>query len=338
VLTDRFIRMEYSESGKFEDKPTLGFLNRKTAPVKFTQAAKGNSVTITTPALTLVYHGGKFTAKSLVVTGKGSGAFKHWAPEMSNDGNLLGTIKSLDELGPTSLNCTENANIKVHAETLHCTWGLISRAGWSIYDDSESPVLNEYGWWGEPSADKKTTTWLNNSDTQDWYGFFHGHDYKGALSDYIKVGGKIPMVPKQALGVWWTRWFDFNNWDVLKIVDDYESRGLPLDVFVLDMDWHMKNGWTGWTFDKQLFPYPDDTLGYLKSRGLLTAANLHDALGVGNWDRQYEPLAKFIGEPDVQDGQIQFSSCVNQKYAYGLEDIVLGALEKQGLDFWWIDW
>jgi alpha-glucosidase (family GH31 glycosyl hydrolase) len=55
------------------------------------------------------------------------------------------------------------------------------------------------------------------------------------------------------------------------------------------MDWHMKNGWTGWTFDKQLFPYPEDTLGYLKSRGLLLAANLHDALGVGNWDRQYEP-------------------------------------------------
>ena len=37
----------------------------------------------------------------------------------------------------------------------------------------------------------------------------------------------------------------------------------------------------------QLFPYPEDTLGYLKSRGLLLAANLHDALGVGNWDRQY---------------------------------------------------
>ena len=41
-------------------------------------------------------------------------------------------------------------------------------------------------------------------------------------------------------------------------------------------------------------------------------------------------VAKFIENPDVQDGQIQFSSCVNQKYAYGLEDIVLGALEKQG--------
>jgi hypothetical protein len=60
-------------------------------------------------------------------------------------------------------------------------------------------------------------------------------------------------------------------------------------------------GWTGWTFDKQLFPYPEDTLGYLKSRGLLLAANLHDAQGVGNWDRQYEPLAKVRGDlPPLQ--------------------------------------
>lgn len=49
-------------------------------------------------------------------------------------------------------------------------------------------------------------------------------------------------------------------------------------------------------------------------------------------------MAKFIEDPEVVDNQIQFSSCVNQKYAYGLEDIVLGALEKQGMDFWWIDW
>jgi alpha-glucosidase (family GH31 glycosyl hydrolase) len=97
----------------------------------------------------------------------------------------------------------------------------------------------------------------------------------------------------------------------------------------------MKNGWTGWTFDKQLFPYPEDTLGYLKSRGLLLAANLHDAQGVGNWDRQYSPLSAFTGD---KNSTIAFASCVNQKYAYGLEDIVLGALNKQGMDFWWIDW
>ena len=33
---------------------------------------------------------------------------------MRNDGNLLGTIKSLDLLGVQTLNCTENAGQKVH--------------------------------------------------------------------------------------------------------------------------------------------------------------------------------------------------------------------------------
>ena len=209
-----------------QDRPTLGFLNRKTAHVKFSQVAKGDTVTIKTSALTLTYSGGKFSPRSLRVSGTG-GAFKSWSPSMSNDGNLLGTIKSLDQIGPTSLNCTENAHIKVHSETLHCTWGLVSRAGWSIYDDSDSPVLNEYGWWGEPSADKKSTTFVNNSDTQDWYGFFHGHDYKGALADYVKVGGPIAMVPRQAMGIWWTRWFDFNNWDVNKSMCTVPSASVP---------------------------------------------------------------------------------------------------------------
>jgi hypothetical protein len=37
-----------------------------------------------------------------------------WYFGQPNDGNLLGTIKSLDELGVTPLNCTLNANIRIH--------------------------------------------------------------------------------------------------------------------------------------------------------------------------------------------------------------------------------
>ena len=45
-----------------------------------------------------------------------------------------------------------------------------------------------------------------------------------------------------ANGIWWSRWFDFNTIDVKNIVMEYELHGLPLDVFVLDMDWHTKQG------------------------------------------------------------------------------------------------
>ena len=191
VFTERFIRMEYRAAAAtpFEDRPTLGFLNRKAeAPAKFThRSIAGGGVTIETDKITLTYSGGggPFSAANLKVTTKTPAApgFKDWAPGMANDGNLLGTIKSLDEIGPTPLNCTINAAMRlgpnpsadkgpgmVHSERLHCTWGLISRDGWSIYDDSDSPVLDETGWWGTASADKKDTTFVNNSNSMDWCG------------------------------------------------------------------------------------------------------------------------------------------------------------------------
>ena len=55
-----------------------------------------------------------------------SSAFDSWVPGMANTGNLLGTIKSLDMLGVITLNCTENANVTIHDEQLHCAWGLVS--------------------------------------------------------------------------------------------------------------------------------------------------------------------------------------------------------------------
>ena len=93
--------------------------------------------------------------------------------------------------------------------------------------------------------------------------FAHGSNYKQALADYVQVGGRIAMTPRYASGVWWTRWFNLDNLDVMQLVNDYKSRSIPLDVFVLDMDWHTKNDWTGYSWDLRLFPDPADTLAAL---------------------------------------------------------------------------
>ena len=37
--------------------------------------------------------------------------------------------------------------------------------------------------------------------------------------------------------------FDFNDADARAVADKYRSHSYPLDVFVLDMDWHRKNSW-----------------------------------------------------------------------------------------------
>ena len=55
--------------------------------------------------------------------------------------------------------------------------------------------------------------------------------------------------------------------DMRKIVEDYASRSIPLDLFILDMDWHTKNDWTGYTFDARLFPNAADSMHWLKARG-----------------------------------------------------------------------
>ena len=108
----------------------------------------------------------------------------------------------------------------MHEETLHCEWGVVSRGGWSIYNDTANYCLGDEDWWA--TGDSSTT---RNVAGTDLYGFFHGDDYKGAVRDLMLVGGRTAMVPRAATsGIWWTRWFDFNDGDAQGIVGQYRAR------------------------------------------------------------------------------------------------------------------
>lgn len=48
VLTPNVIRMEYSNTGKFEDRPTLAVLNRNLTVPKFTKSVNNNVLSIST--------------------------------------------------------------------------------------------------------------------------------------------------------------------------------------------------------------------------------------------------------------------------------------------------
>ena len=68
---------------------------------------------------------------------------------------------------------------------------MVSRDGWVAYDDHENFVLDENDWW-VPNANRTGTQ--QNHDVEDVYGFYHGHDYAGALSDFTLISGKTIMV------------------------------------------------------------------------------------------------------------------------------------------------
>mmetsp|Transcript_15734 Transcript_15734/g.27677 ORF Transcript_15734/g.27677 Transcript_15734/m.27677 type:complete len:1010 (-) Transcript_15734:197-3226(-) len=339
VLTPHLIRLEYrAEDGSFNDLASLAVVHRKLDVPEFTTNEENGILSIETSALTLNYRLNTTFAKDNLwmkwkegidkVPDKEGHSNPIWRFGQANDGQLHGTIRSLDLLGPIDLSCQGPAGSKeMHNESLHCTEGVISRSGWTVVDDSETPVL-----------DAKTGWWQTRSGGQDLYLFAHGLNYKAALGDFIKIAGAPPMLPKFALGTWWTRWYDYDEQELQSVIAKFKSFSFPLDVLVLDMNFHSKEAWGGYSWDRTAFPYPRETMSSLKKAyGLKIMANLHDDNGVDVYEDQFEAMAKYMGLEDPTEG-IPFASCSDSKYAYGLEDIVLGALEKDGLDYWWTDW
>jgi alpha-glucosidase len=331
VLTPYVIRMEYSAQQTFEDRATLMAVNRKLPVPQFTHAIANGVLTITTAQVVLTYTVGQpFSAGTLSVAsgpGRSDGFAPAWRHGAVDSGNLLGTIKSLDQLCSISLNCTLNAGQRVHEEGLHCGWGVVSRLGWATVDDSKNYILSaaKGGWFSNA---------LRAAADEDRYFFGHGTNFRQALTDYVALAGVAPMTDRALLGSWFTRWFDYANEDIVALLDKFEAAKLPLDVLVLDMNWHKKNGWTGWSWDTQLYPYPKDTVDFVHSRGLKLAANLHDAMGVGAWEDLYKQMADAVGWDAASNNTIYFQP-LNSTYMHAVEDVLLQAT---GIDFYWIDW
>lgn len=108
VLTPRLIRMESiagaNAAKTFEDRATIAILNRNVTVPAFTHAENGGVLTITTSAVTLTYTVGQpFSPSTLSVTSNDqSSAFKQWHYGDAFPGNLLGTIRGLDQQGQVS--------------------------------------------------------------------------------------------------------------------------------------------------------------------------------------------------------------------------------------------
>ena len=336
VLTDRVLRIERSSSSsQFEDRPTLAVLNRHLPVPHYTVSQTNESLVIQTDSLTLRYTwhntSEKFHRDSLSVSGRlhnnnSNNSVWTWRYGDQDPHNLLGTIRTLDLLNVVSLNCTH------HDRDAHCEYGLVSRAGYAVVNDTENwclssssgSPLDDVEWWDGP-----------NRDDEDLYLFGHGHDYRAALRDYTLIGGRIPLLPRYALGIWHSRWYDYSPADIEDEVAEYEQRSLPLDVFVLDMNWHTKHNWTGYSWDRRLYQHPADALAFLKHRGLAVTLNLHDANGVAPWEAQYPVLCEFL---QCKQGETIPFTVVNETVMLGIDDLVLRPLQQQGVDFWWIDW
>jgi alpha-glucosidase (family GH31 glycosyl hydrolase) len=351
VLTSQLVRMEWSADGKFEDHASLVFLNRKLPVPHFTAASSrttyGEHLLIETSQLKLTYSprvgtDGKFDAGNLQVQVAFHGAAVTWKPGDADTGNLMGTARTLDGSHGGTLSSASPMEP-----------GLISRNGWVVVDDSSRPLFDAANF-SFTQGEQSEWPWVMlrpAGDHQDWYFFGYGHDYKQALADYVKVAGRIPLPPRFAFGAWWSRYWAYTDQELDTLVAGFHHNDVPLDVLVIDMDWHptfpaehghedksgQTLGWTGYTWNPLLFPSPELFLNHIHRQNLEVTLNLHPASGVQPWEAAYPAMARAMGIDPATSQDVPFDP-TNKHFATTYMDIVLHPLERQGVNFWWLDW
>ena len=277
VLTPRLLRLEWSPTGRFCDRASQPFWYRRQPVPPFSVAEEEGVLVVETAALRLAWRldAAGFEPAALAITLLENGTT--WRYGDADLGNLRGTFRTLDRIdGPVDLEP-----------------GLLSRDGWVVVDDSQTLVFDERGWLAprEPAGG------------QDLYFFGHGRDFRGALRDFARVSGPAPLLPRWALGNWWSRYWAYDagraQGACRRFPGASRSRSRCASSTWIGTSSHTGRsyaGWTGYTWNRELFPDPDGLiLAWLHAQGLRTALNLHPADGVRPHEAQYPAVARRLG-------------------------------------------
>ena len=318
VLTSQLIRVESSSSDRFEDRPTQVFWYRDQPVPPFEVRRTPDRLIITTEQLRLTYH---LSTRGLAKDTLSIEVFatqKTWKyGDHGENQNLRGTARTLDGVNGA----------------LWLERGLVSRDGWAVIDDSDSLVFNDQGWLEPRGA----------SENVDVYFFGYGQAYAQAVQDFCRVSGQVPLIPRYVLGNWWSRYWAYTQQELIDLMRDFQAHAIPLSVCIVDMDWHVTDtgndasGWTGYTWNRELFPDPDGFMTWLHQQGLRTALNLHPADGVYPHEERYVDMARAVGVDPATQQPIEFD-IADPNFMQAYFEILHHPYEAMGVDFWWLDW
>lgn len=316
VLDEGTFRVEWSDDGGFEDRASTFAIRRRLPVPEYRVERTGDGILITTARARLRYDGRPFSPSGLVVETIGPDANRwRWGQEPRDLGGTARTLDDVDGRMPLEP-------------------GIIARDGITVLDDSESFLFEDDGWIGTRVPGRRDVTV-----------FAFGRDFEAALRSYHAVSGPPSLVPRWALGNWWSRYHPYSDTSYLALLDRFAEERLPFSVAVIDMDWHrvdsvperFGNGWTGYSWEPMLFPDPAGFLAELHRRGMRTTLNLHPADGVRAFEDAYPAVAAFMGVDPEGEQPIPFD-LTDRRFLQAYFELLHHPLEEQGVDFWWIDW
>ena len=315
VLSDLLVRLEYSETGVFEDRPTELVMNRKFPVTQFERKEDEKFLTIKTSYFTLMYQkempfvGSKVTPDQYLRIDL-NGTDKYWYfnhPEVRNFG---GSAFSLD-----------GADGKAkYGKGLYSTDGFVS------LDDSKTLIFNEDGSLGK-RTDKRIDTYV----------FMYRRDFGACLRDYFTLTGYPPLIPRYALGVWWNRNIIYEAKDLERLVYKFNKNRIPLSIIMLGDHWHrqMNKMHSGLSFDEKLFKRPKRMADFLHSKNIRLAVKVNPMEGISKEEDYFLPFKNASGlEGDVKLPFNVFNTNVLSAYF----DYLIHPLMNYGVDFFWIDY
>ena len=321
VLDPGLVRLEYSPTGEFEDRASQMALNRAFPPCDFTLTRSDGpdgQLEISTERLHLTYDCGEFTTHGLSVHAKGGFHSNDsvWRYGVESP-NLGGTARTLDDVdGAIALED-----------------GVLAYDGVAMVDDSSTVLLTDDGWIAS-----------RRNGNLDLYVFAFGRDFTRALEVLYTLTGPTPVLPRYALGNWWSRYHPYSADEYLTLMDRFRDEQVPLSVAVIDMDWHLVDidprhgsGWTGYTWNTDLFPDPAGFLAGLHERGLATSLNVHPAEGVHAHEKAYRAIAERVGADPESQVAVAFDP-TDPDFLEAYFEELHHPLEREGVDFWWLDW
>lgn len=318
VLSPCLVRMEYSMNGVFEDRATQVVINRDFDVPNFEVVDRKGCLRIRTESIEIVYMGGAFSRHNLSArfAGElGSSPYEwHYGDAPADMGGTARTLDNIDGACPLDR-------------------GVVSRGGMAVLDDSKSLILADDGW-----VDVRTV------ENIDIYLFAHGYHYYEALQDFYKLTGNTPLLPRFAMGNWWSRYYRYTQDEYQQLMLEFKKREIPFSVAVIDMDWHLVNidpkygsGWTGFTWDEELFPNHKAFLDFLHEEGMEVTLNLHPAEGIAAHEKCYQEVAEHMGVDAASEEKVLFD-VADPKFVEMYFEKILHPMEEEGVSFWWMDW
>jgi alpha-glucosidase (family GH31 glycosyl hydrolase) len=100
---------------------------------------------------------------------------------------------------------------------------------------------------------------------------------------------------------------------------------------------HAAPGWTGYSWNTELFPDHKALLNWLHEQNFHVTLNVHPSQGFRFFEDCYQAVCEQMGLDPEKKKQIPFN-LAQDKFIESYLDAGHHPLEEEGVDFWWIDW